>query len=620
MDNQIKENTQNFSTIPLFVKYRAPFLILMTVLLILLCFLSLYFLFSNQIRKQELISPPDTLPTTPASQVVNPTGLLMLKSRERTTRIIKPQIDPHAIDRQKPQSFKIFMPQVLAEVSESSTVNLYRINSLIPNLAKAKLLAQKYGFNEEPEEPDSYGRPITFRWANQDSSLVIDQRVYYYDFVSKQGDLPTPGEAVLTATQFLKDRNLYSADIVGHTTEKQKIELFYDFYNKNHPRYNTKTDAIAVNFLKQKDGLPIVFGDIGGEESTDLVVFVGPGNEVVRVSDTGYGFQINEQDFLQAQQKDVTGAINEYMDTGGAVRWISPLPGKGWSSSGKYEIRDSVVTKIYKAYYLDNLLGMQYPEDLTLRNTSYLLPIWVFIGNGKIFGGEYTGEEIKFVSVIYAFKELKGEAGPFSIQSLDINKEEVTPGSTISASFNFSYNSLLSPQYRSYRPRQGLKFKTEVVYPNRQNIEAIDLIRDPNYGELAQINVGDQQGDLIIRVSLVDFPSVALEKVVKITALAIDKGNEILKGGVYVSSTGEPIVCGLIILKKISTGGEFTTHCDSKGEFRIEGLSTGGYSITAKATDGAVLQSQAIEILNHLQNLNRFNRVENYINIDVATK
>lgn len=539
------------------------------------------------------------------------TSSLILKSRDKTTRIINPRIAPGAVEQAKLKTQtreNQLIKKIMAE--SSTTIVVYRINSFVPNLEQAKNIANKFGFtgNLEPaNEPDQ------FKWIDGTRSIVVDDRTYTY-IAPTTGELPTEEEAAVTATNFLKDLNLYSPDI--YKTAIDRVWQDSGIPLENHPNY--KDALIRVKFLKQKDDIPLIYGDLEAENSADLAVVVGGENKVNNVSDRSFGYLINETDNISANEKDVRLAVEEFEDTGGAVRWITPIAGKGWSSSGKYEIKNAVVDKIFKAYYFDNSLGTDYQNDLGLtRNTGYLLPVWIFSGTGNIYGGDYSGDQIKFESMVYAIKRLDKEVSLFKVQSLDLDRDEVRSNSTVSASFNFVYDNLQAPQYRTYRPRQGLKFKIEVAYPNDEKSEVADLIRDPNYGEVIQFNSGAQEGNLKVKVSLTDFPKVSLEKIVKVISSAINTEKEVLIGGVYISSTGKGVVCEKVILKNNATNEELSTACDDKGEFKIEGLSTGEYTIFAISKEGKILKSEPISILSSDQNLNRFNRAENYINIGI---
>lgn len=494
------------------------YLILGSIFLVLLIALKTYFFLTLKRNQQTSINNylRQVIPSPRVTNYFQKTRLsslpIILKSKDRSTKIINPQIAPEVIRRVKTTTSMIedILNQLIHRAFAQSNPNLiYRINSSLPNLEQAKNIAVKFGFNGDPEPSNE---PGMFKWTDKTKSLVVSNRAYMY-VSATTGDLPTEEEAVVTATNFLKKVDLYSPII--YKTVVDRVWSDGGVPLKNHPEYNKA--LIRVRFLKQQSEIPIIYGDIESENSADLIVVIGEGNKVYSVYDGSFGYLIDEANSIVENEKDVDSAVQEFKETGGAVRWIVPLAGKGWSSSGKYEIKNAVVNKIYKAYYFDNLLGIDYRNDLgIIHNTGYLLPIWIFVGTGNIYGSDYSGDQISFESMIYAIKESSEGMDIFKVQNLDLDKSEVVPNSTASASFNFIYNNLLPPQYRTYRPREGLKFKIEIIYPNKEIAETSDLVRDPNYGEVIEFNSGTQEGDLKVKVSLVDFPNANLEKVVKV--------------------------------------------------------------------------------------------------------
>ncbi len=102
------------------------------------------------------------------------------------------------------------------------------------------------------------------------------------------------------------------------------------------------------------------------------------------------------------------------------------------------------------------------------------------------------------------------------MNNFTIDKLEVTPNSTASATFNFSYDNLSTSSYDKYIP-VGMRYKFLITYPNEKETTIEDVIRDSNYGETITFNVGDKLGNVKIKVSSVDFPSITQEQIVKVT-------------------------------------------------------------------------------------------------------
>lgn len=633
--------------------HKKLFLIAVTLLLILTTGATVYYAFTN--RKNTAVQTTDTTNQTAPSKSPFSTGFasttvsesptpdlpIVFESPERTTRVVNPVISPDAVKNSQSQSLyrpssnnlptvvlassktlslnKASAEKVLGEATPSSDVKIYRINSFILNIDQAKNLADKFGFSGEPERAGPNASFPTFHWANPKETFLVDGRYYLYQAAAETGDLPSGEEAVVTAAKFLRDKGLYAGEIVRALPQKKTIELFANGADKSQPGHGSSLPTIMVKFLKAKDSIPIVYGSLDAEDSTDLEVAVGPGNKVVMASDQSAGYVIDSQDPVDSNLKDLTESVEEFKATGGALRWITMKPGESFSPGvGKYEIRNSLITKIYLACLFGSGIGAtDFAKETVIRNTGYLIPVWVFVGRGQIYGGNYSGTTVDFASSTYAFKQTGGQLPVIGFRSLTLDKSEARPEAIVSASFNFVYVNLKGDQYQNYFPPVGLRYKLMVTYPNGSTKEAEGVIRDPVYGETAWLYTGTNEGEMVIKVNLIDFPEIYEERTVKISNTATQVSDATLIGGVYKSYTGEPVLGVKVILKSKSDNKVYEVKNDAKGEFRIESLSVGKYEVSAVSADGQVLKSEEMEILSRDQNLVKFERAENYINIGV---
>jgi len=166
-------------------------------------------------------------------------------------------------------------------------------------------LAKLFGFTGEPTQPGGYDweKETTFVWSDAESAFEIDASrlfsQFLYEHYPQTGNIPTDEEAIKTATQFLKSRNLYPSNIVDVQMRPLRIYLFDDMKYKNDPKYNTQVDTKTVYFSKQVNGIPLAVGLVGIDYFGSIMVAVGPGNQVVEMFDPQYGYNIVQTDNMK---------------------------------------------------------------------------------------------------------------------------------------------------------------------------------------------------------------------------------------------------------------------------------------------------------------------------------
>jgi len=234
------------------------------------------------------------------------------------------------------------------------------------SLDRAKSLAQKMGFQKEPEKKDEN----TYLWNNE-NSLFLEIEInnlnfhLFYDFKNDQEiltskNLPTNQQAAQETKNFLVANNLLPEDLANGTAE---FEYFRFENGQLVPVVSlSEADFIKVNLFRANlDDWRIL--PPNPKKSPISFLFSGsrtPGKRIVEINYTY--FPIEKEAFATYPLKPVPQAWNELQQ------------GKGYIANfGQNESGQIIIRRVYLAYY-----DSDSPQH-------YLQPIYVFEGDQNFF-------------------------------------------------------------------------------------------------------------------------------------------------------------------------------------------------------------------------------------------
>ncbi|PIR98742.1 hypothetical protein COT87_03105 [Candidatus Collierbacteria bacterium CG10_big_fil_rev_8_21_14_0_10_44_9] len=409
--------------------------------------------------------------------------------------------------------------------------SIYPIYLQNPEINTLNDIATKLGIQAKSTYPDSQ-RKFNIEYVDPEAKLSYDSGAGNgtLSFESKpgSGDLPTITQAEDIATTTLQSIDI-SMDSLKSSVVESSISSIYENFASVHK-------AIAVNYLQEKDGYPVVLGDVnffnntpsGATLSPAITVIITGGGKIARIQIANYGQYLGNDPVL-VNSRPLNLAVEELKTYGGHIRNITELDGQRSyfaCVNNKCDVHDATITSAKLSYYWNNSLPtLSYSEinDTTPRAFEYLLPVWVFEGTGKMNKSktdesgklipnpdisdpdQYYEQSVKFIATIPAFSTTN-DVNLLSARNYTLSKTE---NNTFKVTFDTLYHfpTFNTASFMNAEPRNGIKYKLLILFPDKTYTVINGYKQEVYQGEVS-FSLSDQKGVITTYLELSDFSNL----------------------------------------------------------------------------------------------------------------